>query len=91
MTMREEPTPAEGAGPAAHTEIELKLTGDPTALKKAFASPVLRRRSSGRARTALIRTSSAIVAQDVLPLGEHGHRSARLPVPPVREAEAFRG
>ena len=51
MTMREEPTPAEGAGPAAHTEIELKLTGDPKALKKVFASPVLRRRSSGRART----------------------------------------
>jgi inorganic triphosphatase YgiF len=51
VTIREEPTPTEGAGPAAHTEIELKLTGDPKALKAVFASPMLRSRSSSRART----------------------------------------
>ncbi len=51
MTMLDEPARAEGTGPAAHTEIELKLTGDPKALKAVFASPMLRSRSSGRART----------------------------------------
>jgi triphosphatase len=48
---RGEPTPAQGVGREAHTEIELKLAGDPQALKAVFASPVLRSRSSGRART----------------------------------------
>jgi triphosphatase len=48
---RADPSPAKGAGGAAHTEIELKLTGDPKALEVAFASPVLRSRSSGRPRT----------------------------------------
>jgi inorganic triphosphatase YgiF len=51
LTIEEELTPIEGAGPAAHTEIELKLTGDPKALKAVFASPMLRSRSSSRART----------------------------------------
>ena len=60
----------------------------------AFAVWLLRWRSSApklAKHSALLRTSSAIVAQDVLPLGELGHGSARLPVPPVQEAEAFRG
>ena len=39
MTMREEPTPAEGAGPAAHTEIELKLTGDPNCAQEGIRKP----------------------------------------------------
>jgi triphosphatase len=51
VTMPEEPTPAQGRLPEAHRELELKLTGDPKALKAVFASSVLRSRSSGRART----------------------------------------
>jgi hypothetical protein len=42
--------------------------------------------------SALIRTSSAVVAQDVFSRRRAlGYHSARLPVPPVQEAEAFRG
>ena len=35
--------------------------------------------------------SASVVAQDVLTLGELSHRSARLPIPPVQEEEAFPG
>jgi triphosphatase len=51
VTIQAEPTLAQGAGPAARTEVELKLTGDPKALKAVFASPMMRSKSSSRART----------------------------------------
>src|SRR5262245_39503371 len=51
VTVPEEPTPAQGRLPEVYRELELKLTGDPKALKAVFASSVLRSRSSGRART----------------------------------------
>lgn len=51
MPDRTEQASTASAAPAPHTEIELKLAGDPKALKALFASPTLRNLSSGRAQS----------------------------------------